>query len=194
MFKTMNLKPLEPREREQVLDIGITEATKKNGFEIQITDEAKKWISDLSEGYPHFLQEFAYCAFEADSDNVIDRQDVTVSLFSENGAFDQLGRKYFDQYYAAPASDDYRKMLDVMAMHSDAWITRTAIIKETGLKAGTVENGLRALKKENIIIANEMKSGQYRLPTKSFAAWINARKQAEAAKNVGQPLFDQKKL
>ena len=85
-------------------------------------------------------------------------------------------------------------MLDVMAMHSDAWITRTAIIKETGLKAGTVDNGLRALKKENIIIANEMKSGQYRLPTKSFAAWINARKQAEAVKNVGQPLFDQKKL
>ena len=29
MFKTMNLKPLEPREREQVLDIGMTEATKE---------------------------------------------------------------------------------------------------------------------------------------------------------------------
>jgi hypothetical protein len=75
MFKTIDLKPLEPTEREQVLDIAMRDASEKNGFEIKITPEAKKLISDLSESYPHFLQEFAYCAFEADSDNVIDRQD-----------------------------------------------------------------------------------------------------------------------
>jgi hypothetical protein len=187
MFKTMGLKPLESAEREQVLDIGMQDASEKNGFEIKITAEAKKLISEFSEGYPHFLQEFAYCAFEADTDNVIDRQDVTASLISENGAFDQLGRKYFEQYYAAPDSDDYRTMLDCMAKHSDAWVTRTEIIKETKLKSGTVDNGLRALKKTNIILANDLKSGQYRLPTKSFAAWINAKKQAEAAKIGEEP-------
>jgi hypothetical protein len=180
MFKTIGLKPLERDERAEVIDIGMKEATEKNGREIKITLEAKRLISELSEGYPHFLQEFAYCAFEADSDDVIDREDVTSSLFSENGAFDQLGRKYFDQYYAAPDSDDYRTMLDCMAKHSDDWVTRTEIIKESKLKAGTVDNGLRALKKANIIIANDMKSGQYRLPTKSFAAWIKVAKRADA--------------
>jgi hypothetical protein len=78
-----------------------------------------------------------------------------------------------------------------MARHSDVWVTRTEIIKESKLKPGTLDNGLRALKKANIILANELKSGQYRLPTKSFAAWINAKKQAEAAKNGEEaPLFE----
>ena len=138
-------------------------------FPITITPEAKKLISTLSEGYPHFLQEFAYCAFEEDSDNVIDRSDVSDSLFRENGAFDQLGRKYFNEFYDAPDSDDYRWNLNTMADHLDNWISRAAIIAESGLKESTVDNGLRALKGKNVIVQNEKKVGLYRLPTRSFA-------------------------
>ena len=42
-----------------------------------------------------------------------------------------------------------------------------------------MENALRALKERNIILQNDMKKGEYRLPTRSFAAWIKARKSAE---------------
>jgi hypothetical protein len=178
IFRIMSLKPLEPRERESVLESGLEEAVVKNGFPITISDEAKRLISNLSEGYPHFLQEFAHCAFEEDSDNVIDRSDVAKSLYRENGAFDQLGRKYFDQFYTAPYSDDYRKVLDIMADHLDGWVDRATIISG-GVKAGTVDNALRALKDKKIIVQNEMKRGQYRLPTMSFAAWIKARKVAK---------------
>jgi hypothetical protein len=179
IFRIMSLKPLEENERESVLDRGIEEAVKKNEFSISISAEAKTLIAKLSEGYPHFLQEFAHCAFEEDSDNVIDRSDVAKSLYRENGAFDQLGRKYFDQFYAAPYSDDYRKVLDIMADHLDNWVDRARIISG-GVKAGTVDNALRALKEKKIIIQNEMKRGQYRLPTMSFAAWIKARKLAKS--------------
>jgi hypothetical protein len=190
IFKTMDLRPLEERECEQVIDIGMTEASDKNQTPIRITNDAKKHIAGLSEGYPHFLQEFAYCAFEADTDNVIDKGDVTGSLYSENGAFDQLGRKYFDQYYAAPDSDDYRTVLDAMAEHSDGWVQRATIIQETGLKGGTVDNAVRALKAKNIIWTNEQRSGQYRLPTKSFAIWIKARKEAARAGTSVAGLFE----
>jgi hypothetical protein len=175
LFQTLSLQPLEPTECHQVIARALADATKKNAFEIRITPEAAAYLCDLSEGYPHFLQEFAYCAFEADTDNVIDLGDVTTSLFSENGAFDQLGRKYFDQFYAAPDSDDYRKVLDTMANHSDDWISRAALIKETGLKGGTIDNAVRALRGKSIA-QSDLKSGLYRLPTKSFAIWIKARK------------------
>ncbi|MCK1447256.1 AAA family ATPase [Bradyrhizobium sp. 48] len=176
LFQTLSLQPLEPAECHAVVERALAEALKKNGFATTITPDAIKYVCDLSEGYPHFLQEFAYCAFEADTDNVIDLTDVTTSLFSENGAFDQLGRKYFDQFYTAPDSDDYRRVLDTMAEHSDDWISRASLITETGLKGGTVDNALRALKTKNIINQNELKSGLYKLPTKSFAIWIKARK------------------
>ena len=120
----MELMPLEKSECEQVLEIGLREATKKNGFDIHITQEAENEIATLSEGYPHFLQEFAYCAFEEDNDNIIESGDVLDSLFREHGSFDQLGRKYFTQYYEAPSSDDYRKVLDTMALHgaiAESW-------------------------------------------------------------------------
>lgn len=180
LFQTLSLQPSEPLESRQVLERALTDATSKNGFEITITPDAAQYICDLSEGYPHFLQEFAYCAFEADTDNVIDMLDVTTSLFSENGAFDQLGRKYFDQFYAAPDSDDYRRVIDAMAEHSDDWVSRATLIAETALKGSTIDNALRALKAKNIIAQSDLRSGQYRLPTKSFAIWVKARKRSAA--------------
>jgi hypothetical protein len=194
IFKTMELRPLEPVECAQVVDAGIIDACKKNGYAITVTHEAKELLATLSEGYPHFLQEFAYCAFEEDTDNTVDQSDVLDSLFRENGSFDQLGRKYFAQYYEAPSSDDYRKVLDTMAAHFDEWIGRATIIEQSGLKPGTVDNALRALKTKQIIFQNESKMGQYRLPTRSFATWIKVRKRAETATKGarGPGLFDEK--
>jgi hypothetical protein len=191
IFKTMELKPLEDAERGHVLDIGIKDAVKKNGYEITITPEARQLISNLSEGYPHFLQEFAYCAFEVDDDRTIDENDVMNSLFREHGALDQLGRKYFAKYYEAPSSDDYRIVLDTMANHNNAWISRADLVKESGLKAGTVDNALRSLKRLDIILPHESRQGEYRLPTTSFAVWIKAKRRVEAVNSTHPPgLFD----
>ena len=76
IFHVLDLKPLETGERIDVLRRAMKEASEKNGYEIRITVEAEAMISGLCEGYPHFLQEFAYCAFEEDLDNVIDVEDV----------------------------------------------------------------------------------------------------------------------
>jgi hypothetical protein len=191
LFATMNLKALETLEREQVLDMGMKEATEK-GVAVTMRKDAKELICSLSEGYPHFLQEFAYCAFEEDADNVIDSYDVGRSLLRENGAFDQLGRKYFNQYYTTPGSDDYRKVLHTMADHLDEWVERATIITETGLKGQIVDNALRALKSKNIISRHEMKAGLYKLPTRSFAVWIKLRQRAEKAvqRDADPSLFD----
>jgi len=52
-----------------------------------------------SEGYPHFIQQFAYCAFEADTNWEISEDDVKSGAWGEHGAFQQLGTNYFEDLY-----------------------------------------------------------------------------------------------
>jgi hypothetical protein len=42
------------------------------------------------------------------------------------------------------------------------------------VKPTQVTNALKALRERHIILANDKKQGEYRLPTKSFAVWIKA--------------------
>ena len=182
VFEVFSLEPLEVSERKDVIDSGLSEAAEKNSFRTEITDEAKEAIAQLSEGYPHFLQEFAYCAFDKDRDGHIDRQDVLDGAFGENGAFHQLGKKYFSELYITQiGSDDYRKVLSSMAESLDEWVSRPEIIKRSRIKPKTVDNALHSLKNKKIILSNERIKGQYRLPTKSFAAWIRALESAQAS-------------
>jgi hypothetical protein len=69
LFETLTLEPLEVDERKQVVRLGLDEANRKNELNTKITDDALDFLADLSEGYPHFVQQFAYSAFEYDTDN-----------------------------------------------------------------------------------------------------------------------------
>lgn len=175
VFQTLTLETLTDEESVEVIDLGLKEAHEKNGFETKITEEARKLIANLSEGYPHFLQQFAYSAFDYDSDNTIDELDVINSSFGEHGALTQLGKKFFSElYFEQINSDEYRRVLNTMADSSDGWVSRADITKASGISTHTIANALRALKAKNIIQVHEGKKGFYRLPTKSFAAWIKA--------------------
>lgn len=179
IFSILELRPLAIRERKTAVQIGIDHSNERNNQETKIEREALDMLADLSEGYPHFIQQFGYSAFEVDRDYVLDRADVIRGAYGENGAIAQLGAKYFEEAYVSKInSDDYRSLLNVMADHGDAWLSRKQLIAESGLKDTTVTNALAALKRKDIILADESRQGFYRLPTRSFAAWINAIKSA----------------
>lgn len=176
ILHVFNLLPLERADRVSVVRRGLEDAKEKNGFETTIDTDAEDMISDISEGYPHFIQQFAYSAFEKDSNNKIDSQDVLRGAFDQGGAFDQLGVKYFeDLYFEKIWSEEYRQVLRVMAESSTEWTSKATIRKESGIKKETtLNNALAALKKRNIIIAQKGKKGSYRLPSMSFGVWIRA--------------------
>lgn len=175
IFTTLSLKPLSEKESNAVINSGIIEANNINKNKTKITKEASQLIAQLSEGYPHFLQEFAYKAFEADDDDVIDETDVKKGAFGTHGALNQLGHKYFNElYFTQIGSDDYRKVLQAMSKFSDDWVDREKIKSEINIKDHTLNNAIQALKNRNIIMANPAQKGEFRLPTKSFAAWIKA--------------------
>ncbi len=177
LFEILSLEPLEISERREVVKRGLDQANLTNSAKTVITNEALDSIAELSEGYPHFVQQFSYSAFDIDSDKNITVDDVLSGAYRENGAISQLGRKYFDEmYFGKISSDDYRFVLNTMAAHSDNWVSRKVIIEQSKLKDSTVNNALAALKGRNIILTDDArkKQGFYRLPTKSFAVWINA--------------------
>lgn len=175
IFTVLNLKTLSNSESYSVINSGLTIANRINTLKTTIAPDAIELISKLSEGYPHFLQEFAFMAFEKDIDGIITIEDVKTGAFGEQGALNQLGEKYFhDLYFTQIASNDYRKVLQAMANYSDDWVNRENIKSKINIKDTTLNNALQALKTRGIIITNPSQQGTFRLPTKSFAAWINA--------------------
>jgi hypothetical protein len=175
IFRALTLKPLTDTENEKVVLGGLEEANKINSTRTLINKDALILLSQLSEGYPHFLQEFAFKAFENDNDWTICVEDVKGGAFGSFGALKLLGDKYFnDLYFTQINSNEYRRVLQAMATFSDSWVNREKIRKEINIKETTLNNALQALKTRNIIIANHSQQGEFRLPTKSFAAWIKA--------------------
>lgn len=175
------LEPLLMEERIEVIQKGMAEANEKGNEQITVLPEAADWIARFSEGYPHFVQQYAYSAFETSTDSDIDMNDVRLGAFKENGALDQLGTRYFeDMYLDQINSDEYRKVLQAMAESEEEYLARKSIKQSTGLKDTTLTNALSTLKKKHIIIAHREKQGLYKLPTNSFAAWIRARVQRQA--------------
>ena len=175
IFQILNLETLNRDESRNVIDIGIKDANDKNDFKTAIKEEAKDLIAELSEGYPYFLQQFSYNSFEVDTDKVIDEDDVQKGIYDERkGALKELREKLFNTlFYNKIESEDYRRVLQYMAKKEKQWITRADIVKNSQLKSYTINNALKALKERYIIFDNPSKKGEYRLPSKSFAIWIN---------------------
>ena len=114
VFEILQLKPLSADDALYVIRKGLSESKEKSDVEVRVTDDAQNLIARLSEGYPHFLQQFAYSAFECDKDNVITDTDVLDGAMGEHGALQQLGIKYFqDLYFAQIFSDEYRGAMPV---------------------------------------------------------------------------------
>jgi hypothetical protein len=146
---------------------------------VKITDDGERAISSLSEGYPHFIQQFAYSAFEKDSDGEINLSDVMDGAFDDGGAFEQLGVKYFeDLYFEKIWSDEYRGVLRAIAETEGEWVAKDDIRKKVALKETTLNNALAALIKRHILIPKKGRKGIYRLPSRSFGVWIKAFTQA----------------
>ncbi len=190
IFSILTLEPLENEERMDVVRRGLEIANERNADQTSISNDALQLLAELSEGYPHFVQQFSYSSFEANDDYAIDVADVLQGSYGDRGAIEQLGNKYFNEmYYGKISSDDYRKVLDAMSTHSDAWVSRKEIVQESGVKQTTVANAMNALKARNIILSDTSRQGYYKLPTKSFAAWINAIRSVEERKALDLNLF-----
>lgn len=173
IFTHMKIEELGAADREYVIDKGLEEGNRINSEQTTITENARKMISMLSEGYPHFIQQFAYSAFDVNADGEISDEDVLDAAFKTGGAIDAIGSRYYENaFYDRIKSDEYRQVLAIMAEKMNAWVTKADIRKKFTGDETTLSNALQALTSRKIILKNSSKIGEYRLQQRGFAIWI----------------------
>lgn len=173
LFEELVLGRLSMEEVRSVIDIGLKQANKRNADQTAITSEAKDHLAYYSEGYPHFIQQFAYSAFASDTDNMIDADDVLRGGFGPRGALELIGDRYYrDSYYTRIQKESYRQVLRIMADKLDDWVTKKEIRSKFKGAESSLDNALFALRDRQIILPKEGERGVYRLQHKGFAWWI----------------------
>jgi hypothetical protein len=174
LFEELEMGRLSTADAKWVIRRGLERAKELNGgVEFTATEDAQDVLVSLSEGFPHFLQQFSYSAFDADTDNIIDKVDVGKSAFGRYGAMELIGKRYYHHdFYERIKQESYRQVLRIMADHLDEWVTKETIRKKFKGTRGTLDNALHALRKRHIIIPKEGELGLYRLQNKGFAFWI----------------------
>lgn len=173
IFNQLKIKELNLVDTKYVLDRGIEEGNKINQEQTSMGDFAKDHLATLSEGYPHFIQQFAYSAYEQNEDGEISIDDVLVGAFKEGGAIDAIGSRYYESdYHSKIKSDEYRQVLSIMAENFSEWIKKSEIREKFTGDDQTLTDALRALTTRKIILKNPSKMGEYRLQQRGFALWI----------------------
>lgn len=173
LFEELMLERLSADDVATVIEIGLQKTNAGNSQPMSITSEASKFITYYSEGYPHFVQQFAYSAFATDTDGIIDREDVVRGAFGKRGAMESIGNRYYrDDFYNRIQTEGYRDILRLMADHLDAWVTKSDLRERFSGSDSTLDNAIAALRDKNIILAKEGERGVYRLHHKGFAWWI----------------------
>lgn len=164
-------------EVDYVISSAIKDSNKKSTVQISIDPKALPLIYGYSEGYPHFVQQIGYSAFEVNSDNLVSKEDIQQGFFMKNGALDCIGDRYYSKaYYTEITTDSQREILDIMANKWNEWVSREYILSQYKKGESALDNGLRALREKNTILAREGARGQYRLQWMSFAFWIKNHK------------------
>ena len=173
IFTPLLIKELAPADRKRVVDMGLKEGNGVNEEQTTITTEARGMISTLSEGYPHFIQQFSYSAFEFNTDGEISEQDVSNGAFNDGCALDAIGQRYYKRdFHEKIQSDEYREVLTIMAERMNLWIKKSEIRVSFSGSDQTITDALSAMTARKIILKNSSKMGEYRLQNRGFALWI----------------------
>lgn len=177
LFKEYELKPLSEAEVKNVIRYGIQESNQmeKNLPPFTINEEALDLIFSYSEGYPHFVQQIGASTFEENNDNIISENDVRAGFFSDGGALQLIGDRYYRHYYGI-CSKEEKTILKIIASKWNNWNTIEEIKKQYKGKASTLHSCLRTLKEKGVILKKEGTRGEYRLQWSSFAFWISFQK------------------
>jgi hypothetical protein len=174
LFEEFKLTTLTKGEVQEVINAGLQEVKGQGRDVVSITEGAIDIIHRYSEGYPHFVQQIAYSAYALDEDKNIDVADVERAMFSDNGALDLIGDRYYkDLYYGKIKQDSYRQILDIMARKFNDWVSKGEIEEYFIGKESALTNGIKALRDRNIILSRPGRKGLYRLQWVGFAVWIN---------------------
>lgn len=173
IFDEIKLGRLRNSEVEDAITICLKDANEQNTMKTTVDEGGTARLLSLSEGYPHFIQQLGYCAFEQDDDGVITEDDVMHGAVGTGGAIELIGDRYYREgFYHKIQEESYRRVLRIMAEELDGWVTKAEIRARFSGKTTTLDNAIHALRTRGIIQSKEGERGVYRLQHRAFAYWI----------------------
>lgn len=174
LFEEMELFPLVPEDIALLYEKGLNEVNEKVGsVKYSIPPETMQLMVDVSEGYPHFIQQIGYSTFDLNTDDEITKETAYRAIFNQGGAIDLIGDRYYrDMYYNRIKEDSYREILQIMAEKPGQWVTRQEILARFSKTNQILDNGIKALKSRNIILSKPGIRGVYKLQWIGFGMWI----------------------
>lgn len=173
IFEELTLDRLGDGDINYVIKRVLEHSVELNGYPTEIEDKARTLLINLSEGFPHFIHQYGYCAFDLSDGKLITEENIKNGAFGNKGAIEKIGDKYYrDDYYNKIKVENYRQVLSIMATRLDSWVSRTYIKNRFKGKPSTLNNAISALRTRGIILDKEGARGMYRLQDKGFAWWI----------------------
>lgn len=173
LFDDIEMDRLSMNEIGTVIEKVQESSIELNGYKLEVTDEAKTGLIYFSEGFPHFIHQYGYSAFELSDGKVITDSNVLDGAIGKNGALEKIGNKYYrDDYYKKIQGDEYRQVLNIMANSLDNWVSKKHIRENFKGTDNKLNNAIQALLTRGIILPKEGTRGIYRLLDKGFAWWI----------------------
>jgi Cdc6-like AAA superfamily ATPase len=161
IFSHVELKRMTTEECLNIVRNCITKSGKS------ITDDAAAAIATRSGGFPYFLHQLGYDAYEQDSDEKIDMDDLNLAFST---SLTQFERMFFGGLYKSVEGRQKQKIVDALASCYSS--PRTAAELARTLKIKNVHQYLKPLEKDGIV---ERAKSRYRLTSELLSIYVQAR-------------------
>jgi AAA ATPase domain len=171
VFEELELDRLPTDDVAKIIRSALECAAKDNDHDYQINSDAEDMLITLSEGYPHFIQQFGYSAFNSDDDYTLDLEDVRNGASGKHGALTQIGDCYYRDDFYNELDEAEREILRSMA-DGPEWMTRAGLRELFGGDDAKFDVTIDMLVLRGLVVLNDVEKDVYRLQHRGFAFWI----------------------
>jgi hypothetical protein len=166
IFAYVELSPMTESESLAVI------ARCLSGTNKTIDEDAAKYIVRNSGGYPFFLQQLGYDAFNQDTDNRIDKSDAYLAVIQSLIHFDRM---VFGRMYRSVEGKQKQKIVDALADHFDFPLSAKELEKQLRIK--NIHQYLKPLEEQGIV---QKVAARYRLSSRLLSTYVGIFKAAPA--------------
>lgn len=161
VFEVIHVPQLSVEESKEVVNRALL------GTGVGIDDESNARVAALAGGFPHPIHLLGFEAFDADRDDLIDKEDLDAAIAS---VVTEKWKEDFDASYIQAGSGKHRDIIKVMASHDDEDVPSAWICEQLGVKQPEISSNINILMNRDVIVRPDR--GVYRFKDPLFRLYV----------------------